>query len=287
MFAASCRRAAGTEGGVGNKSTVNAVTFDVWHTLLDLPPYAESDYMRRQWALGGETVAEADSGPLAPERSEPMDPWAAFRQAYEEAVAAARGGSTISPAGQIERAASLAGRRARPEAYDRRLERLVAETHFRPVRAAKAVLEALRLGGCRLAVVSNTIGEPGRFLAKVLERHGLARSFDAFVWSDEHPWAKPSPDLFREALSRLRADASASVHIGDGPSDILGAQAAGYRTTILFEGSTDYAPEYRTLFAPSAAAPLSPTHRVRRLAEIPPLVEAALGVGRKSRSSSS
>jgi HAD superfamily hydrolase (TIGR01549 family) len=263
----------------------NAVTFDVWHTLLDLPPYAESDYMRRQWALGGETISEAEAGPLAPERSEPMDPWAAFRQAYEEAVAAARGGSTVSPAGQIRRAALLAGRRARPDAYERRLERLVAETHFRPVRAAKAVLAALRLGGCRLAVISNTIGEPGRFLQKVLEKHGLARSFDTFVWSDEHPWAKPSPDLFREALSRLGAKAADSAHVGDGPSDILGAQAAGYHTTILFGGSTDYAPEYRTLFAPTTAVPLAPTHRIRRLAEIPPLVEAALGVGWKSRSS--
>jgi HAD superfamily hydrolase (TIGR01549 family) len=265
----------------GDGTAVHAVTFDLWHTLLDLSPYAESDYMRRQWALGGETISEAETGPLDAERSEPMDPWAAFRQAYEEAVAAARGGSTISPAGQIRRAALLAGRRARPEAYERRLERLVEATPFRVVRGAKDVLQTLRLAGCRLAVISNTIGEPGRFLAKVLERHGLARSFDALVWSDEFPWAKPSPDVFRQALSRLRANPSDSVHIGDGASDILGAQAAGYRATILFEGSTEYAPEYRTLFAPVSAVLLAPTYRVRRLEEIPPLVVDTLGVGRR------
>jgi HAD superfamily hydrolase (TIGR01549 family) len=262
---------------------VNAVTFDVWHTLLDLPPYAESEYMRQQWALGGETVAGADAGPLAPELAVAMDPWAAFRQAYEEAVAAARDGSTITPADQLRRAAHLAGRRARPEEYERRLEHLVAATPFRAVRGGRAVLERLRLGGCRLAVISNTIGEPGRFLAKALEQHRLARSFDALVWSDEHPWAKPNPKLFREALSKLGADPAEAVHIGDGPSDILGAQEAGFKATILFEGSADYAPEYRKLFAPPAPASLRPTHRVRRLEEVPPLVESILGVGRTAR----
>ncbi|MCI4332301.1 MAG: HAD family hydrolase [Thermoplasmata archaeon] len=263
---------------------VHGVTFDLWHTLLDLPPYAESDYMRRQWALGGETVSEAEPGPLAPELSAPLDPWTAFRQAYDEAVVAARTGSTISPADQLRRAAHLAGRRPRPEAYERRLEHLVSHTPFRAVRGGKAVLERLRLDGCRLAVVSNTIGEPGRFFAPVLERMGLVRSFDALVWSDEHPWAKPSPQLFQSALSKLGADAIDSVHIGDGPSDILGAQAAGYRATILFEGSSDYAPEYRTLFAPASPSPLKPTHKVRKLEEIPPLIETILDVGWKGRS---
>ncbi|MCI4324764.1 MAG: HAD family hydrolase [Thermoplasmata archaeon] len=262
---------------------VNAVTFDLWHTLLDLPPYAESDYMRRQWALGGETVSESEAGPLAPEQTTPMDPWTAFRTAYDEAVVAARTGSSVSPAEQIRRAASLAGRRAHPEAYERRLQHLVEQTPFRAVRGAKAVLESLRVGGCRLAIVSNTIGEPGRFFAPVLERHRLARSFDTLVWSDEHPWTKPSPAIFREALTRLGADPGESVHVGDGSSDILGAQAAGFKATILFEGSVDYAPEYRNLFAPASAVRLEPTFRIRKLEEIPALVESTLGVGWKSR----
>lgn len=263
---------------------IHGVTFDLWHTLLDLPPYAESDYMRRQWALGGETVAEAEKGPLAPELTTPMDPHEAFRQAYEEAVVAGRTGSTVSPADQIRRAAQLAGRRPRPEAYEWRLEQLVSHTAFRAVRGGKAVLERLRLAGCRLAVVSNTIGEPGRFFVPILERFGLAHSFDAFVWSDEHPWTKPSPSLFRVALQKLRADAIDSVHIGDGSSDIVGAQATGYKATILFEGSTEYGPEYRTLFAPASAEALHPTRRARKLEEIPELVEGILGVTWKARS---
>jgi HAD superfamily hydrolase (TIGR01549 family) len=257
---------------------VNAVTFDLWHTLLDLPPYAESDYLRRQWALGGETISEAEEGPLAPELSTPMDPWAAFRKAYDEAVFAARTGSSVSPAEQIRRAASLAGRRAHPDTYERRLERLVEQTPFRAVRGAKGVLEKLRLAGCRLAVISNTIGEPGRLFPPILERYHLARSFDAFVWSDEHPWAKPSPAIFQEALRRLGAHPAEAIHIGDGSSDILGARAAGYKASILFEGSVDYAPEYRALFAPASATKLEPTYRVRRLEEIPPLVETTFGV---------
>ncbi|HKV90904.1 MAG TPA: HAD family hydrolase [Thermoplasmata archaeon] len=262
---------------------VGVATFDVWHTLIDLPPFAESDYMRRQWALGGESVAEAPEGPLAADVATAMDPWAAFRRAYEEAVAASREGATISPADQLRRAGELAGRRPKAAPYERRLERLVAETPFRPVRNARGMLEALRLAGYRMAVISNTVGEPGRFLQKILDKHGLAHSFDAYAWSDEHPWAKPSPQLFRFALDALRSDPSHAVHIGDGPSDILGAQGVGYHATILFEGSTEYAPEYRTLFAPTSGTPLSPTHRAKRLEEIPKLVDDALRARAKAR----
>ena len=259
------------------------VTFDLWHTLLDLAPYAESEYMRQQWALGGEAVAEAKPGPLAPDVSAPLDPWAAFRRAYEEAVAAARDGSTMAPADQLRRAASLAGRTVRPEEYEARLERLVGTTPFRVVRNARPMLEALRVAGYRLAIISNTVGEPGRSLAKVLEHHGLARSFDAFAWSDEHPWSKPSPQLFQYALDRLRAEARNAVHVGDGPSDILGAQASGYRATILFAGSTEYAPEYRALFAPASSVPLSPTHTARRLEELPELIDRELARATRKR----
>ncbi|MCI4326050.1 MAG: HAD family hydrolase [Thermoplasmata archaeon] len=255
----------------------HAVTFDLWHTLLDLPPFAEAEYMRRQWAIGGEVVADAPEGPVSPDVSIALDPWDAFRRAYEEAVVAAREGSTVTPGTQVVRAGALAGRRPRPETYEQRLERLVDDTPFRAVRGAKPVLESLRMYGCRLAIISNTVGEPGRSLERALARHGLARSFDAFVWSDEHPWTKPSRQLFDFALGRLHAKASEAIHVGDGPSDILGAQGAGYRATILFEGSTDYAPDYRKLFVPTAGPPLAPSHRARKLDEILPLVHREFG----------
>jgi HAD superfamily hydrolase (TIGR01549 family) len=257
---------------------VHAVTFDFWHTLVDLPPFAEGEYMRRQWALGGEAVAEAPEGPLAADVTTALDPWAAFRRAYEEAVVAAQGGSTLTSADQLRRAGALAGRNPRPETYERRLERLVYDTPFRAVRGGKATLESLRGYGCRLAVISNTVGEPGRAFTRVLEQNGLLRSFDALVWSDEHPWTKPSRHLFDFALGRLRASATDAVHVGDGPSDILGAQAAGYRATVLFEGSTEYAPEYRKLFAPAAGTPLAPTYRARKLEDIPALVHREFGL---------
>jgi HAD superfamily hydrolase (TIGR01549 family) len=252
------------------------VTIDLWHTLVDLPPFAEGEYMRRQWALGGDSVAESPPGPLAADVNAPLDPWAAFRRAYDEAVAAGREGSTRTSEEQVRRAGELAGRRVRPGAYLRRLERLVGETQFRLVPDAKAMVEALRLGGYRLGLISNTIGEPGRLFVPHLARFGLSPSFDVFVWSDEHPWTKPSQQIFRYALERLRAPPSDAVHVGDGASDILGAQSVGYRATILFEGSGDYDPEYRERFAPQPGATLNPTHRARRLKEIPALVDREL-----------
>jgi HAD superfamily hydrolase (TIGR01549 family) len=256
----------------------HAVTFDLWHTLLDLAPFAEGEYMRRQWAVGGESVAQAPEGPLAADVSAPLDPWAAFKRAYEEAALAARHGLTVSPNAQLQRAGELAGRRPKTENYERRLERLVDTTSFRAVRGGKKALESLRSYGCRLAVISNTVGEPGRALTRVLDRHGLTRSFDALVWSDEHPWTKPSRQLFDYALGRLHADPSDSIHVGDSPSDVLGAQGAGYRATILFEGSTEYAPEYRALFMSPPSQPLAPSYRVRQLSEVPDLVDQEFGL---------
>jgi HAD superfamily hydrolase (TIGR01549 family) len=257
--------------------TSHAVTFDLWHTLLDLAPFAESEYMHRQWALGGECIERAPPGPLAADIAAPLEPWKAFRQAYDEAVAAARTGSSIPPAGQIARAGALAARRPRPEEYIVRLERLVSETPFRVVRGAKPVLESLRMYGCRLGIISNTIGEPGHLFSRILDSHGLLRSFDTLVWSDEHPWTKPAPQLFQYALRALRAEASNSIHVGDGSSDVLGAQASGYRATILFEGSTEYAPEYRALFAPGSASAMRPSYRAQRLDELPGLVHREFG----------
>ena len=128
--------------------------------------------MRRQWAIGGEVVADAPEGPVSPDVSVALDPWDAFRRAYQEAVVAAREGSTVTPGAQVVRAGALAGRRPRPETYEQRLERLVDDTPFRAVRGAKAVLESLRMYGCRLAdhlehrrgagTVARTGPRPGR-----------------------------------------------------------------------------------------------------------------------------
>jgi putative hydrolase of the HAD superfamily len=93
-----------------------------------------------------------------------------------------------------------------------------------------AVLERLRAGGARLAVVSNWDVS----LHDVLERTELRERVDAVVISAEVGVAKPDPAIFRTALERLGASAGDAVHVGDSVEhDIAGARAAGLEAVFV------------------------------------------------------
>src|SRR5215211_4894520 len=91
------------------------------------------------------------------------------------------------------------------------LEALLAAIRFRAYPEVPGVLERLRAGGARLAVVSNWDVS----LHDVLERTGLRGLVDTVVISAELGVAKPDPAIFRAALGRLGAAAEGAVHVGD------------------------------------------------------------------------
>jgi putative hydrolase of the HAD superfamily len=92
------------------------------------------------------------------------------------------------------------------------------------------VLERLRAGGARLAVVSNWDVS----LHDVLERTGLRGLLDAVVISAELGVAKPDPAIFRAALERLGAKADDAIHVGDSVEhDVAGARAAGLEAVFV------------------------------------------------------
>ncbi|MNE43816.1 Flavin mononucleotide phosphatase YigB [compost metagenome] len=63
-----------------------------------------------------------------------------------------------------------------------------------------------------------------------VRRLGLADYFKFTLCAEDLGIGKPAPELFREALNRGQAVASAAVHIGDHPGDdIAGAQQAGMK----------------------------------------------------------
>jgi putative hydrolase of the HAD superfamily len=107
---------------------------------------------------------------------------------------------------------------------------LLAAVRFRAYPEVPAVLERLRAGGARLAVVSNWDVS----LHDVLERTELRGRVDAVVISAEVGVAKPDPAIFRTALERLGAKASDAVHVGDSVEhDVAGARAAGLEAVFV------------------------------------------------------
>jgi AHBA synthesis associated protein len=97
----------------------------------------------------------------------------------------------------------------------------------------REMLRELRLAQLRLAVATGKSGPRARSLLAVLE---LLEMFDAVIGGDEVDHPKPAPDIVLEVLRRLAAPADAAIMIGDAPSDLRSARAAGVRAVAALWG---------------------------------------------------
>jgi putative hydrolase of the HAD superfamily len=96
------------------------------------------------------------------------------------------------------------------------------------------VLDALRARGLRLGVISNWDTR----LPELLRQLDLARRFDVLVYSSAVGVEKPDPRIYRRALRELGVEPRASLHVGDSRlEDLEGAIAAGMRALLLVRGS--------------------------------------------------
>jgi len=254
-----------------------AVTIDLWHTLMYLPPDAEETYMARQLALGSEVLRRAPRLPGAPDLSD-AELGRAFEKEYVDAVAKSSEGKSVTPAEQLARAARATGRDADPKEYLTALQAEVAKTPFLRAPGALECLSELRQRGYRVGVISNTVGEPGAFLRPILESMGFNRYVETYVFSDEQPWTKPAPEIFRYTLSCLSESPPDAVHVGDAWSDLEGARRAGYRGAVLFTGLRSYGESYRKLFLPDVPGAPPAQYRTDRLAEVGPIIEKLLPI---------
>ncbi|HEX5720103.1 MAG TPA: HAD-IA family hydrolase [Thermoanaerobaculia bacterium] len=209
---------------------IRAVTFDVTHTLIHCPRLGEiyAEVLGRH----GVRVAPDEAGRLVrlvwqelacvadPARdrftSHPEGPagwWKRFLERLCEHLDA--------PPPSRFAAAELFARFARADSWE----------VYPDVRDT---LTTLRAQGLKLGVVSNW----DHRLPELLESLGLARLFDALVYSSEVGVEKPDPRIFESALRRLGIEgAGAALHVGDGRlEDVEGAQAVGMRALHLARG---------------------------------------------------
>ena len=90
-----------------------------------------------------------------------------------------------------------------------------------------------------LAIASDAIVTPGRQLRRLLENHGVKQYFSAFAFSDEIGHSKPHRTMFEFLARELDVPLQNMVHIGDREhNDVRGAHALGMRA-VLFTATRD------------------------------------------------
>ena len=96
-------------------------------------------------------------------------------------------------------------------------------------------LQALRTGGYRLAVVSNTPwGSPGALWREELKRLGLDQWLDAIVFCTDAGVRKPARPIFQLALAHLQVEPQECLFVCDDPRwDLAGPQAMGMETCLI------------------------------------------------------
>jgi putative hydrolase of the HAD superfamily len=116
------------------------------------------------------------------------------------------------------------------ELYDRFASAKVWRV-FDDVRPA---LLRLKEQGMKLGIISNW----DERLRPLLDQLELTAFFDDIVISSEVGHFKPSPEIFRMALSQLGVTAESVLHVGDSDAeDIQGAQATGMQAVIRKTGT--------------------------------------------------
>lgn len=97
----------------------------------------------------------------------------------------------------------------------------------------RAMLERLHAKGFRMAVLTN---KESRFAHKLLAMHDITGHFDLLVAGDTLPFKKPDPRVIGHALAALDVPAEEAALIGDSPTDIRTAKAAGVRAWAVRHG---------------------------------------------------
>ncbi len=128
------------------------------------------------------------------------------------------------------------------------------------IEGAVETLRYFKEEGYILGLISNTIF-PARYHLKELERFGLLPYFDSVLFSSAVGYKKPHPEIFIQALNRLKVEPEESVFIGDKLiEDVGGAKNLGMRGILKYKEGRDY------------TAPIIPDKVIKDLVELPEVI---------------
>ncbi len=97
-------------------------------------------------------------------------------------------------------------------------------TRSRPYPCVPEVLQALRLSGVKLAIVTN---KESRYVQRLLDAHGMSSWFDRVVCGDTFEFKKPNPQGVTACLVEFGVAPEQALFVGDSSIDIATARRAG------------------------------------------------------------
>ena len=205
---------------------IEAVTFDLWDTLVYTRNYGEfrlpalnSLLMVNGVLLDDDELNEAY-----------MTGWRHSRHVIRD-----EGNRHVQTAEIVDRVLSEVGL-VDPPNRDEIVRMYEEAVLMDPPGLKEGVTETLAAlhGRYRLGLVSVTGVSAGRLMRGILEKQGVLAYFEALAFSDEVGYVKPDPRLFMAALEALGVEPGKAVHVGDSvKSDVLGAKYAGMKTVWL------------------------------------------------------
>jgi len=243
------------------KSPPSALLTDVWYTLVYYPR-AERDRIE---ALRAKTWFRAltEAG-LSPVRAR-----AAIRRIGRESRASERQGRTLPLDEQIRAVGKVTGTELEVLELVDRFDAIIEKHPPRVARGAQATLRVVRARGIRVGVVSNVVFERGTGARRLLRRLGLHRFSDTIVLSADDGIAKPDPRPFCRCLRELAVEPADAWYLGDQPTDIIGALAAGVHP-VRFVGLARFGPRVSSDVPVSRSVPV-----LRRWSDLLPMVNGA------------
>jgi FMN phosphatase YigB (HAD superfamily) len=210
---------------------IEAVTFDFWNTIAQVPPGAMPEVRRRAVAAACEQgdldigsdllLAALDEVRLRWERS-----WAEGVHLHPQ-----------EGAEMLVRALGVEGDVAQPVAEAFLNAGREVELELAP--EIGSALETLGERGVRIGIVCDVGFSGGALLRDLLAQECLLDHFHGWSFSDETGHYKPAPQAFEAALASLGARPEETMHVGDlRRTDIAGAAALGM-TTVRYRGLRD------------------------------------------------
>jgi|SRR5262245_52853584 len=187
--------------------------------------------------------------------------------AYAEARNLVGGGTRV----MVERGLKARGRLLPATELERIVRDFIAHysSHIaeqsRPFPGVEAALDALALGGCRLAVCTNKLEWLSR---RLLDALGLTARFAAICGAETFGISKPDPRILRETIALAGGHAVRAVMIGDSITDITAARNAGIPVIAVDFGYSEI-----------PVAQLKPDRVVNHFADLPEAVFALAQCG--------